>query len=78
MTYTCERKHGTTLRPPSKWAPAMDERPAERLPLHQRLLRFLSPPRLYMTHDGPRYLAERISHQFEDELPTRKLKAVRL
>ncbi len=56
----------------------MDDSESEKLPLHQRLLRFLGRPRFYMTHDGPQYLAERLSRQFEDELPTRKLKAVQL
>ena len=54
----------------------MDDRREDKLPLRQRLLGFLRPPRVYMTADGPGYIAERLSHQFEDELDTRKLKAI--
>ena len=56
----------------------MDDRREEKLPLGQRLLRLLRPTRLTLTPDGPSYLAERLSHQFEDELDTRKLKALEL
>lgn len=65
----------------------MDDREPQKLPLPLRLLRMagltrlrhgLRPPRFYLTHDGPRYIAEHISHQFEDELDTRRYKAVQL
>lgn len=59
----------------------MDDRNPQKLPLHERLLRLAGlarPPRVYLTHDGPQYLVDRISRQFEDELDTRKLKAIQL
>ena len=43
-----------------------------------RFARWLRPTRVRLSPDGPRFLAERITTQFEDELDTRKLKAVRL
>jgi hypothetical protein len=64
----------------------MDLREPEKLPirahfrqqLRQGLLRFLRPAQVQLTDDGPQYLAQQLSHQFGDELDTRKLKALRL
>lgn len=64
----------------------MDLREPQKLPIRQHLrqqlrrglLRFLRPAQVHLTHDGPGYLAEQLSHQFGDELDTRKLRALRL
>ena len=44
----------------------------------QRVVRWLKPPRVYFTADTPAYLAEELQRQFEEDLDTRRLKAVRL
>ncbi|MEZ4340224.1 MAG: hypothetical protein R3B82_26680 [Sandaracinaceae bacterium] len=52
--------------------------PSEPTTLAARLLAWIRPTRVYLTEDGASVLAERIATQFEDELETRKLKAVRV
>ena len=42
-----------------------------------RFLAWIRPTRVYLTDDGARVIAQRIATQFEDELETRRLRAVR-
>jgi len=56
----------------------MEEVRDPRVPFVQRVLRWLRPPRVYFTPDTPAYLAEELQRQFEEDLDTRRLKALRL
>ncbi len=55
-------QHPRVEEPASTWA--------------DRFLAWIRPTRVYLTEDGASVLAARIATQFEDELETKKLKAV--
>lgn len=42
----------------------------------EQLLTWLRPPRVTLVPGAPGFLAQQIKRQFEDDLPTRRLKAV--
>ena len=54
----------------------MEEARKEKPTLSERVIRWFRPTRVYLTHDGPSFIASQIVHQFEDELETRRYKAI--